>query len=414
MRVLLTTRGSAGHVLPLAPLAHACIEAGHEVLVAAQSQHRANVERARLPFAPVSDPPSEEWMPLMGSFAELDFDRANALMIGEFFGGIDTRAALPALLRIVETWQPDVVVRESWEFASTIAADLLGIPLARVGLGLASVEEFSVQVAAATVDAARVRAGLPADPSGERLTAAPYLTQMPELVEAAAAPGPIVQRFRTTLPSAIAPLPDWWPGNDDPLVYVTFGSVTADAHLPYFPALYRAALDALASLPARVLVTIGNGSDPGLLGPVPRNCHVERWIPQDAVVPRAAAIVCHGGYGSTLGALAHGVPLVVVPLFSIDQWANADAVARVGAGVALTGERRTRRVLDLPGPATLAELAPAVSRVLTDSAYRSAAALVADAVRALPPVDAAVDLLAAVSRGEAVPPGGQSASDSTA
>ena len=393
MRVLLTTRGSAGHVLPLAPLAHACIEAGHEVLVAAQSQHRANVERARLPFAPVSDPPKEEWMPLMGSFAELDLDRANALMIGEFFAGIDTRAALPGLLRIIETWQPDVMVRESWEFASTIAADLLGIPLARVGLGLASVEEFTVDAAAASVNAARVLAGLPADPSGERLTAAPYLTQMPELVEAAASPGPIVRRLRTASPRAITPLPDWWPGNDDPLVYVTFGSVTADAHLPYFPALYRAAMDTLASLPARVLVTIGNGSDPRRLGPVPRNCHVERWMPQDAVVPHAAAVVCHGGYGSTLGALAHGVPLVVVPLFSIDQWANADAVARVGAGVALTGERRTRRVLDLPGPATLAELAPALSRVLADSAYRSAAGLVADAVRALPPVDAGVDLL---------------------
>jgi MGT family glycosyltransferase len=233
---------------------------------------------------------------------------------------------------------------------------------------------------------------------------------MPELVEAAGAPGPIVRRIRTTPPRAIAPLPDWWPGNDDPLVYVTFGSVTADAHLPYFPALYHAALKALASLPARVLVTIGNGSDPGRLGPVPRNCHVERWIPQDAVVPHAAAIVCHGGYGSTLGALAQGVPLVVVPLFSIDQWANADAVARVGAGVALTGERRTRRVLDLPGPATLAELAPAVSRVLADSAYRSAAVLVADAILALAPVDAAVDLLAAVSRGDVPPPGGHSAS----
>jgi UDP:flavonoid glycosyltransferase YjiC (YdhE family) len=110
-----------------------------------------------------------------------------------------------------------------------------------------------------------------------------------------------------------------------------------------------------------------------------------------------------------LGALAHGVPLVVVPLFSIDQWANADAVARVGAGVALTGERRTRRVLDLPGPAMLAEVAPAVSRVLADSGYRRTAALVADAVRALPPVDAGVDLLAAVSRGDARPPGGQSA-----
>jgi UDP:flavonoid glycosyltransferase YjiC (YdhE family) len=310
MRVLLTTRGSAGHVLPLAPVAHACIEAGHEVLVAAQGQHRANVERARLPFAPVSDPPREE------------LRRRREPLAGRVGGQPRAHAGRTGVRRAVHR-------------------------------------------------------------RGGRC-------------------GAIVRRVRTTPPRTIAPLPDWWPGNDDPLVYVTFGSVTADPHLPYFPALYRAALDALASLPARVLVTIGNGSDPGRLGPVPRNCHVERWIPQDAVVAHAAAIVCHGGYGSTLGALAHGVPLVVVPLFSIDQWANADAVARMGAGVALTGERRTRRVLDLPGPATLAELAPAVSRVLADSAYRSAAALVADAVRALPPVDATVDLLAAVGRGDAL------------
>jgi UDP:flavonoid glycosyltransferase YjiC (YdhE family) len=208
MRVLLTTRGSAGHVLPLAPVAHVCIEAGHEVLVAAQSQHRANVERAGLPFAPVGDPPEEEWMPLMGSFAQLDIDRANALMIGEFFAGIDTRAALPGLLRILATWRPDVVVRESWEFASTIAADLLGIPLVRVGLGLAAVEELSVGLAAAPVDAARERAGLPADPSGDRLARAPYLTQMPKLVEATGAPGPLVRRLRTTRPRAIPRLPD--------------------------------------------------------------------------------------------------------------------------------------------------------------------------------------------------------------
>ena len=85
--------------------------------------------------------------------------------------------------------------------------------------------------------------------------------------------------------------------------------------------------------------------------------HVEPWVSQDDVASRAAVIVCHGGYGSTLGALAHAVPLVVLPLFSIDQWANADAVARVGAGVALDADRTTRRVLDLPGAGTLGELA---------------------------------------------------------
>ena len=393
MRILFTTRGSAGHLLPLAPFAHAAVAAGHDVLVAAQRQHRIYVEKTGLAFAPVGDPPEDEWMPLMGRFDALDLDEANALMVGEFFGGIDTRAALPDLVAIVERWRPDVIVRESWEFASTIASELHRVPLVRVGLGLIAVEALGIELAAASVDAVRGAAGLPSDPTGERLRAAPYLTLMPELVELpAAAVAPSVHRFRTAPADAAPPLPDWWPGNDDPLVYVTFGSVTAGAHLPYFPALYRAAIDVLAPLPVRLLVTIGEGADPEALAPAPANVHVERWVPQDAVAPHAAAIVCHGGHGSTLGALAHRVPLVVLPLFSVDQWANADGVARAGAGVALVGERRTRRVGGLPGPATVGELAPAVTRVLADPGFRRAAGEVAGAIRALPPVGAAIDL----------------------
>ncbi len=395
MRILVTTRGSSGHLLPLAPIAHAAAAAGHDVVVAAQRQHRANVEATGLAFSPVGDPPEEAWKPLLGQFAELDLDAANALMIGEFFGGIDTRAGLPDLLRIVETWRPDVIVRESWEFTSTIAAELHRVPLARVGLGLTSVEQLSVALAAPVLDRVRSEIGLPPDPSGDRLRDGPYFTTMPELMERPpASAAPLVHRFRTRPAEAVPPLPDWWPGNADPLVYVTFGSVTAEPHLPFFPALYRAAIDALAPLPARVLVTIGRGSDPEELGPRPPNVRVERWVPQDAVAPHAAAIVCHGGYGSTLGALSHGVPLVVLPLFSADQWANAGAVAGVGAGVALDGERRTRRVLGLPSAETLGGLAGAVLSVLGDAAYRRAAARVADAIRALPPVDDAVDVLA--------------------
>lgn len=403
MRVLLTTRGSSGHLLPLAPVARALMRAGHVVVVAAQAQHRGNVERAGLAFLPVTGPRPEEWMPMLGRFAELDLDEADDLMIGEFFAGIDTRAALPDLLRIVDAWGPDVIVRESWEFASTIAAELRGVPLARVALGLASVEARSLALAAPTVDAVRSVAGLPPDPSGERLSDAPYITFMPEVIDSPAATvAPVVHRVRTRPAADASPLPAW--GDDPaPLVYMTFGSVAAGGHLPYFPALYRAALDALADLPARVLVTVGEDRDLRELGPVPANARVERWVPQDAVAPRAAAIVCHGGHGTTLGALAHGVPLVVLPLFSADQWANAAAVAGAGAGVALDGERRTRRVLDLPGPATLDALGPAVRRVLGDDSYRRGAERVRDAIAGLPPVDAAVDVLAELAAGRLDP-----------
>jgi UDP:flavonoid glycosyltransferase YjiC (YdhE family) len=391
----MTTRGSAGHVMPLAPFGHACLRAGHEVLVAAQRQHRANVERAGLAFAPVADPPAHEWMPLLEEFGRLDVEAAQARMVGDFFAGIDVRAALPGQRALVEAWRPDVIVRESWEFASTLVAELYGIPLVRVGLGLAAVEEQSVLQAAPRVDAARAELGLPADPSGDRLRDAPYLTVVPEPLEDPVIAAPRrVSRFAHEQAAGESAPAEWWLDGDDPLVYLTFGTVTAEPHLPYYPDLYRSAIEALAPLRARVLVTIGEARDPRELGPLPPNVHVERWVPNDAVAPAAAAIVCHGGYGSTLGALGHGVPIVVVPLFSADQWANADAVARVGAGIALVAERGARAVLELPGPATLDPLGPAVQQLLDDPSYRRGAERIADARRALPPVDSAVDALA--------------------
>ncbi len=399
MRVLVTTRGSAGHLGPLAPFAHACLRAGHEVLVAAQRQNQANVERAGLPFSPVDDPPADEWMPLMGRFAELDVATANELMIGQFFAGIDLRAELPALRALAESWRPDLIMRETWEFGSTLVAEPAGIPIVRVGLGLAQVEEQSIELAAATVNEARARLGMRPDPTGERLAASPYFTAIPKALEDPGAPMPKrTHRFRFGVSEDAPALGEWWTGNDDPLVYLSFGSVAAGAHLPYFPDLYRAAIEALAPLPVRVLVTTGDaGRDLDDLGEIPRNVHVETWVPHDAVAARASVIVCHGGYGSTLGALAHGVPLVVLPLFSTDQWANGDAAARAGAGINLAGERGARNVLGLPGADTLGELAGAVEEVLGDDAYRRGAERVADAIGALPPVDDSVETLEAIA-----------------
>jgi UDP:flavonoid glycosyltransferase YjiC (YdhE family) len=400
MRLLITTRGSSGHLLPLTPIGHACIEAGHGVLVAAQAQHRANVERVGLPFSPVGDPPAEEWMPLMEEFGELDLDAANNRMVGEFFAGIDVRAALPALTAIAEEWKPDLILRESWEFASTIVAEPRGIPLVRVGLGLTSVEERSIEAAAPMIDEIRRDHGLAPDPAGDRLRQSHFFTLIPESIDPALADqAPIVHRFRERAPESPPPLPELWPGNGDPLVYLTFGSVAAGAHLPLFPRLYRAAIEALADLPVRLLVTVGNERDPAELEiGLSENVRVEQWVAQDAVSPRAAAIVCHGGYGTTLHALTHGTPLVVLPLFSTDQWANADAVARAGAGLALDAERRSRRVLALPEPETLARLRPAVERVLGERSFQRDAQRVAESIRALPPVEeapAALELLVA-------------------
>ena len=351
MRVLFTTRGSAGHLLPLVPFANACRRAGLDVLVAAQAQNRVHVERTGLPYAPVGDPPPEEWVPLTEEIARLPFEEANARMIGGFFADIDTRAALPALRATVADFRPDVIVRETWEFGSTLVADRHGIPVVRVGLGLTAVEQMSLELAAPAVDALRSANGLPADPAGDRLLDTPCLTMM----SAALDDGAAIARGRThrfapevVRTAAPPPLDAWLDGDRDPLVLVSFGSVAAGAHMPFYPAVYRAAIDALAPLGVRVLVTLGAARDRAALGPLPANVHVEEWVAQDAVLPLTAVAVIHGGYGSTLGALRHGVPLAVLPLFSYDQFANAGAVARAGAGIALGADPVSYTHLTLP------------------------------------------------------------------
>jgi len=202
----------------------------------------------------------------------------------------------------------------------------------------------------------------------ERIAASRYITCFPDSLDHA----PFgVERYRD--PAVATPsqaLPDWWPGADSPLVYLSFGSVAAA--FASAAEAYRTAVEQLGSLDVRVLLTLGRDLE---LGPVPPNVHVEHWVPQADILGHAEAVVCHGGSGTTLGALAYGVPLVISPLFA-DQPLNAVAVALAGAGAV----------------AAVDEIGAGLERILGDERFRSAAERVAAEMRGLPP---AVDFLAA-------------------
>ena len=145
--------------------------------------------------------------------------------------------------------------------------------------------------------------------------------------------------------------------------------------------VYGAALQAVDGLAARILLTTGDRGDPDGLGPLPANVHVERFVPQAEVLAHASAVVHHGGFGTTLGALAAGVPAVVVPLFA-DQPYNARRVEAVGAGLAV----------DIGGGA--GALRDALERVLAEASFRDSAARVAAEMRALPTADEVLDRIA--------------------
>ncbi len=73
-------------------------------------------------------------------------------------------------------------------------------------------------------------------------------------------------------------------------------------------------------------------------------------------------------------------------------------MTQAAAGLALDAERRSRRVLALPHPDTLAQLRPALERVLGEPSFERGAGRLAESIRALAPVEeapAALEELAA-------------------
>jgi UDP:flavonoid glycosyltransferase YjiC (YdhE family) len=380
MRVLLASTSGAGHLGPLVPFASALRRAGHEILVAAPLSAQSRVERAGLPFISFADPLESDLEPVRARVRAATPDEANRIVLGESFGRVRSRAALPGVELAMDAWRPDVVVRESCEFASAVAAEARAIPVVRVGAFLAIVEAFTVRAAAPAVDELRAWAGLAPDPDGARLAASPYLTLTPASFELPGVPEPAhTLRFHDAPP----PLRAVRPAGTPPLVYLTFGSVAAT--LGFFPGRYRAVIDALADLPLRLLVTVGEAADPAELGPLPAHVRAERWIPQAEVFREADAMVGHGGFGTTMGALLAAVPQVVVPLFA-DQPFNAQRIAGLGAGLTADSE----------DPASVRA---AVERLLGEPAFRVAAGRVALEAQGLPAIDEAPAALEALVAG---------------
>ncbi|HEX8693557.1 MAG TPA: glycosyltransferase [Longimicrobium sp.] len=165
--------------------------------------------------------------------------------------------------------------------------------------------------------------------------------------------------------------PDWagawrspWPEADPrPLVVASLSSTFQDQR-----GLLRRIAAALGALEVRGLVTLG----PAMAGEsfdVPANVAAVASAPHARVFPHAAAVVTHAGHGTVMRALAHGVPLLCLPM-GRDQDDNAARVVARGAGLRLSpraGPPRisaaVRRLLGEPGFRAQAER---LGRVIAD------------------------------------------------
>ena len=219
------------------------------------------------------------------------------------------------------------------------------------------VPEATVRGAGTVMAPAWEAAGLAPDPYGGSYRGLYVDIYPPSLCSADMAHIPQVQLRR---PAAGTPA-------SGSLVYVTFGTVFNDVDDGF-----RAAVLGASAVADEVLVTVGPAGDPDGVGAMPTNVRVERFVPQDEVLPRCTAVVCHGGSGTLLASLAHGIPLVCLPR-AADQFRNAANLARVGAGVSLTGDEVSE-----------AGVRTALGQILETPAIRTAARGLAAEIATMP------------------------------
>jgi UDP:flavonoid glycosyltransferase YjiC (YdhE family) len=388
MRVLLATTAGAGHFGPMVPFASACVRAGHEVLVAAPESFSAHVKRAGFEHWPCADIESEALAKARERIVAAEPEKMNETTI-QVGAELAARAMLPRLLAAVDEWRPGLILRELGETGSLVAGDLRGVRQAQVLVGLDKFVDFTVPLAAPALAGLREEYGLSGDPAGKQWLGMPSVSLFPpSFEEPRDADGPRILRYRdpsngsASLPSQRAK-PSQWANENDPLCYVTFGTVSGS--LPFAASALREVVESLASLPVRLLVTIGDDGEPADWGGLPPNVRVERWVPQRDVLAHASVMVCHGGAGTVLGALAAGVPLVVVPQFA-DHPDNAERVAAVGAGLRIGIDGRTT-------PLDPVAVRHAVHQVLTEHSFRDAVGRIAAEIRSLPPATEVTSLL---------------------
>jgi len=377
VRLLFSFAGGRGHVEPLVPIARAAQAAGHTVALAGGHSTLRDVAAlgfTAFPLGPAGTHAPVRRVPLQ----ELDAEREER-DLRERFVRRTARDRVPAVLALCADWQPDLLVCDETDFGGMVAAERLGLPHATV-LVIAAGSFVRPDVVAQALDELRAEHGLPRDPDLAMLSRFLILSPFPPTYRDPAFPLPATAHsFRPlmseTTRNAAPPWPVRLPGA--PTVLFTLGTVfnleSGD--------LFTRVLAGLRALPIEVVTTVGSQIDPEELGPLPDTVHVERYIPQSLVLPHCSAVVSHGGSGSVIAALAHGLPQVVIPM-GADQPLNAVRCRELGVA----------RVLDAVR-ATPQEVREAVSAVLSDPAYRSAAERVRDEIAALPGPEHAVTLL---------------------
>ncbi len=327
MRVLFASLGSVGHTYPLIPLAIAARTAGHDVHFATgEHVHGPLTAHGLRPFRP-----------------------ADAFY--EFYA----EDLEPELRRL----RPDLVVHGWGLPGAAIAARRLGIPSLWHGFGRMFPDGIGLERPMRVPEAAG-RAHLDICP--------------PSLQDKGFVAGEHRIELRPVPFSEPGAMPSW--DGRRPVIYVTLGTAFGTPEL---------LTTIVGGLSGRVVVAAGRVHPKEVAGH--DGVTVHPWVPQSELLPYADLVVHHGGSGTTLGALAAGLPQLILPQ-GADQFANADVVAAAGAALCLR-----------PGEVSAEAVAEHARKLLSDSGFRDAARAIAAEIARMPSPDEVARMLPAYADG---------------
>jgi UDP:flavonoid glycosyltransferase YjiC (YdhE family) len=374
MRILFASWPGYGHLLPMVPLIRAAQRGGHDVFVSSGRDMSELIARLGVVV-------HSSGITMAESYARMPGDTMISQMPPEEQSGFATRHLFGAgavdrardLLDLVETWRPDLVVHDTLELGSPVAAEANGIEHVTHGYGpMVPDNAHLVTAVGSAIQAAGLSNPVPA------VFAAPYLDISPPALRSAGTdPWSMVRALRpssgevgsdASLPSKLSALPH------AASVYVTLGTVMNQA-----PEVFRAVIEGCSRLDVNVIVTTGPDFDTSLLGPVQSAVFSAPFLPQASVLPHCAAVVSHAGAGTMLGALCHGLPQLCLPQ-GTDQPFNTAALMPTGAALALQ-----------PGQITPQAVTEALNRLLGESSFRNAARQLRGQIHEMPDADTVLD-----------------------
>jgi UDP:flavonoid glycosyltransferase YjiC (YdhE family) len=364
LRLLVAAFGDPGHAFPAIALARELGQRGHEVLVETWERWREPVEAEGLAFTGAQEytvyPPPGPDTP----------------------DGQTAAAAARALARLMEGFEPDLVVSDILTLAPTLAAEVAGVPHATLIPHVYPVQQPGMPLYSLGLRPPRTGLGRLGWRATGPLLGMGLRRGRDELNETRGrlGLGPI-ERFHGGISELLAMVatfpqleyPREWPAHvrvtgplffelpgeevampagEGPLVLIA-PSTSQDPECE----LLRVALDALADEPVRVLATT-NRHRPERPIEVPANAELVDWVLYSQAMPAADVVICHGGHGTVARALAAGTPLLVCPSVG-DMGENAARVAWSGTGLSVPRRLLSRRGVRL-----------ATRRLLHESRFR--------------------------------------------